>query len=503
MPENVRALIFILFLGSVFIYFFRPIVAKLGYIRDYRALTTHWYFVNIASVITGSYWLFLLFITGYLWLTQPSGRAERTWLTYIFVGLIMPPLAQIIPPAFGINKFGVMTWYRFLSIILLLPYLLSLRSRGNFKWFNHYSDKFVIFFVLLIIVLDAARSGSLTDMLRMTFYTLIDVVIPYYAISRSIKGMEDVKRIFCSFCLIVGVASLIALFEVMKSWHVYESISQYLISQVENNITAYKYRSGFLRASVAYGSIPLGYIISVGFFMLYFFYPKEKNFKIKMIFILFGLGILASLSRGPWVGFVGGLVVLSFLQKKMTKLFISSLIVSLVIIVSPVGVKFISLLPGVGNDAGGTISYRQELFVASISVAKENLLFGDGNYKNNPKMQHLIQGEQIIDIVNTYIGVGLNYGLVTLFFFIGFLVFPAVKLYQLSKSSRRTSEERILCHVLIAMTMTTSITIATVSSGGTIAFVLWILVAITAGFIRILTNVPTPHVPDKNLLLNK
>jgi hypothetical protein len=488
MPENIRALIVILFLGTAFIYFFRPIAAKLGYIKDYRALTTHWYVVTIASVITGSYWLFLLFVTAYLWLTQPSGRAEKTWLTYILIGLVMPPLVQVIPTAFGINKFGTMTWYRFLVIVLLLPYLFRLRARGNFKWLDHYSDKLVVLFFLLIIILYATRSPSVTDTLRLTVFRFIDVIIPYYAISRGIKDTEDIKKILFSCCVIIGIASLIAVFEVVKSWHVYDSISHHLIPQLDNNISGYKYRAGLLRASVAYGSIPLGYITSVGFFMLYFFYPKETSFKVKVFFLLIGLGMLASLSRGPWVGFIGAFFVLSLLQKKITKLLASALIASLIIIASPAGDKFISLLPGVGNDAGGTISYRQDLFIASLDMVQENLLFGDGSYKKNPKIQHLIQGEKIIDMVNTYLEVGLKYGLTTLGCFIGFLVFPAFKLYQLSKSSRRTSEERNLCHVLIAMTATTVITIATVSSGGPISFMMWILIATIAAFIRVLTK---------------
>jgi hypothetical protein len=497
MPENIKALIVILFLGSAFIFFFRSIAAKQGYIKDYRALTTHWYVVTIASVITGNYWLFLLFVAAYLWLTQPSGRAEKTWLTYIIIGLMMPPLVNAIPPAFGINKFGVMTWYRFLIIVLLLPYLFRLKARSNFKWLDHYSDKLVVLFFLLIIILNATRSPSVSDTLRLTIFRIIDV-IPYYAMSRGIKDTEDVKRLLFSCCVIIGIASLIAVFEVVKSWHVYDSISQHLISPLNDNITAYKYRSGLLRASVNYGSIPLGYIAALGFFMFYFFYPKGGSFKVKAWFMLIGLGMLAALSRGPWVGFIGGFFVLSFLKKKVTKLLVFSLVASMVIIVSPAGDKFISLLPGVGNDAEGTISYRQELFITSIDVMQDNLLFGDPLYKNNPKMQHLMQGEKIIDVVNSYIEVGLKYGLTTLGCFIGFLVFPALKLYQLSKSSRRTPDERNICYVLIAMAVTTIITIATVSGGGIMSFTLWVLVATNVAVIQMLSKSDQAYVYEKH-----
>ncbi len=44
-------------------------------------------------------------------------------------------------------------------------------------------------------------------------------------------------------------------------------------------------------------------------------------------------------------------------------------------------------------------------------------------------MEDLRQGEGIIDIVNTYLGVALNYGLIGLFFFLSFILFGMTKAY--------------------------------------------------------------------------
>jgi O-antigen ligase len=44
-------------------------------------------------------------------------------------------------------------------------------------------------------------------------------------------------------------------------------------------------------------------------------------------------------------------------------------------------------------------------------------------------MEDLRQGEGIIDIVNTYLGVALIYGLVGLFLFLGFILLGTIKTY--------------------------------------------------------------------------
>ncbi len=60
-------------------------------------------------------------------------------------------------------------------------------------------------------------------------------------------------------------------------------------------------------------------------------------------------------------------------------------------------------------------------------MALANPFFGD--QFPWPKMEDLRQGEGIIDIVNTYLGVALNYGLVGLFLFLGFILLGMIKTY--------------------------------------------------------------------------
>jgi O-antigen ligase len=234
----------------------------------------------------------------------------------------------------------------------------------------------------------------------------------------------------------------------------------------------------------------MGYILSIGVMLSYFFIGKIKTLKVKSIFLILILGILASLSRGPWVGFVIALFILLFLERKIMSYLVWGGIGIIALLVSPYSEKFISLLPGVGSDEGGTISYRQDLLVTSLEVIEENLWLGDGSFLANPKMQHLIQGEKIIDIVNTYLQVALEYGVVALGLYVLMLLLPIKKLYKLSKTYNHSSEERGLCNLFIAIMILTLVVIATVSSlgGGVITFIILVFISLISAYIKIITN---------------
>jgi O-antigen ligase len=59
-------------------------------------------------------------------------------------------------------------------------------------------------------------------------------------------------------------------------------------------------------------------------------------------------------------------------------------------------------------------------------------------------MEDLRQGEGIIDIVNTYLGVALNYGLVGLSCFLSFILIGALRVYVRAKEHARSDPDLAL-----------------------------------------------------------
>ena len=495
MSEEIRALIAIFIISSMALFYIRPFAVKLGYSKDFRLLLDRWYVVTGIAFISGNYGLFLILETIYLKLMKPA-KKENLVAVFIIVGLMLPHLSIEIPGIFGVRHFGKMDWYRFSILVLIAPTFLKLIFSKGFKFFNYFSDVLIVLFVLYIMTLDVSRSPSLSDQLRIIFFAVVDTIIPYYVISRHVNNIENLKKILFSVFVMTFIATSIAITETVRHWHLYISLWDSLGLDRAANITAYKTRSSVLRASGAYGVISLGYIVSIGFMLSYFFLGKIKSLKVKSVFFILILGILSCVSRGPWVAFAIALLVYLLLEKKVMSYIVWAGLGFVALLISPYSEKFISLLPGIGSDKEGTISYRQDLFVTSLDVISENVWLGDGEFLANSKMQYLIQGEKIIDIVNTYLQVILEYGVIALVIYILMFILPLNKLYQLSKMFQHASDERRLCHLFIAIMVMTIVVIATVSSlgGGALAFVVWIFLALISAYIKIVTSNKTATV---------
>ena len=75
------------------------------------------------------------------------------------------------------------------------------------------------------------------------------------------------------------------------------------------------------------------------------------------------------------------------------------------------------------------------------------------------------QGQGIIDVVNTYIGVALNYGFVGLGLFVAFFAVTLLGIYRAMRSiPDKNSEEYLLGRVLLATLLAIVVIIFTVSS---------------------------------------
>jgi len=76
-------------------------------------------------------------------------------------------------------------------------------------------------------------------------------------------------------------------------------------------------------------------------------------------------------------------------------------------------------------DNVGTFEYRQKLFLGMLEILPRHPWFGNSMYKAEPEMQALVQGQGIVDPVNTYMKIAVESGLIALFFFL-FVIIRAI-----------------------------------------------------------------------------
>ncbi|NJK42306.1 MAG: O-antigen ligase family protein [Aquincola sp.] len=132
-------------------------------------------------------------------------------------------------------------------------------------------------------------------------------------------------------------------------------------------------------------------------------------------------GIGAALSRGPWLGCAVALLIgLSFGPGASRRLIWLAALLPLLIaalLILPQGERIIDLLPFVGTVEAGNVTYRAQLIDRALIVFWQNPIFGSLYFISNPVLEEMRQGQGIIDIVNSYVGVALAYGGIGLLLF--------------------------------------------------------------------------------------
>jgi O-antigen ligase len=219
-----------------------------------------------------------------------------------------------------------------------------------------------------------------------------------------------------------------------------------------------------------------------------------------LIGVLLG-GLIAALSRGPWVGAAAGVFAAMALGpggvKRAIKLIMLGTVGFGVVLLTPYGAKVIDLLPFVGTVEPGSVEYRQRLFEVSMIVFWESPIFGLPDYLLHPAMEEMRQGQGIIDVVNTYLGIALYSGAVGLFLFIapflcaGFLVWRSLR-----KPGTREEPRQGVGRALLGALVGAAITIATVSSITVIPAFYWLLLALCVTFVRLMQAEPAGSQPQ-------
>src|SRR6185503_9393434 len=212
---------------------------------------------------------------------------------------------------------------------------------------------------------------------------------------------------------------------------------------------------------------------------------------------LLAAGLVAAISRGPWIGAL--LMVLAFVATgpralaPLARLGVAGLCVTAFLVFSPLGKELVDYLPFVGTVEAQNVVYRERLLDVSLGVVLENPFFGAWDFLQLPVMQQLKQGEGIIDVVNTYVGVALASGLVGLGLFCGFfLVVLAGLVAAMRRAGNRDAELYTLGQALFCALLGILVMIFTTSSIGLIAVVYWSIAGLAQAYARQASMAPNP-----------
>ena len=476
MPEHLRALIVVLGLASFIWLLIQPSIAHATSPSVARAWRNLWFAMTAAAFTLGNFWLYVL-LAGAVLMAQRFTTLDA--LAAYLLLLLTVPAASVDVPGFGlINYFFTLNQPRLLALMLLLPAAVRLsREGGTVRLGSNLTDKLFLGYLLLTAVLQL-RESNLTSTLRGCFYLLIDMFLPYYVASRALRRTDDFRMVFSAFGMALALLGVLAIFEVARHWNLYAAMTKTL--GLHWGLGGYLGRGGLLRASGSTGqAIALGYVMVVGLALQFFVLhgTRHASPRLKVPALLMAGGMLASLSRGPWVGMAAALLAYLWTGRNgvrnTVRLGICAIAAIGLMSLFGFGQKIINLLPFIGNVEVENITYRQRLVDNALIVIERHLWLGSTDYLQTPEMQSMIQGQGIIDIVNTFLGVTLDYGIVGLSLFAGFFVSVLWRLWRAQARIPQEDERRVLGRSLLAALVGIVVTITTVSSITVISMVYW------------------------------
>lgn len=487
MPEHLRALVVILLIASLTFTFAKKAIGPIVSNDRFSQWRNAWFIITLIAFLAHNFWIYI--IASSLFIAFAAKREPNKFALFFALLFVVPSIGSGITGLGAINYFFQINHLRVLSLVVLLPAFLSLlTSQNTLKFGKSFPDKLILIYLILIISLEI-RGTSVTDSLRQGLYAFTDIFLPYYVASRALNHFDRFKEVFSGFVLASCLVAAIAVFEFIKGWLLYGALPTVL--GADTVVGVYLMRDSNLRAlATLEHPIALGYVlvVAMGGYLFLKQFIQSKNAQ-RAGLLLLTIGLIATLSRGPWVGAALLLIIFiatgPFAIKRLVMLSMVAVVALPVISVLPGGGRIINLLPVIGNVERANIDYREKLLENSIVVIKRNPLLGSVNYYQYPEMQEMIQGQGIIDIVNTYLQISLKYGLIGLSLFAGFFFVVLSGIHKSRKMiSDKTSELYLLGRTLSAILIAVLVMIFTVSSIGMIPIIYWSFAGLGVAYIN-------------------
>ena len=407
---------------------------------------------------------------------------------FLLLLLALPPIAFTLGGLEGLNYILRLEHVRALSIVLFtIPALrLMMRRRTAGEPSMRVIDAVVLVIQLWDIAL-AARYASLTGLFRSIVEAFYDILVPYYVITRTLRTPARVREAAWHLMLGCMFVACIAYMESLVQRNLYGGLQW--IYGVRWESTVDLMRGGFLRVEATTPQpIVLAFVLMFGIGL--WSWLKGDVPRTKWLFLGYAIlaaALVSTWSRGPWLG-AGVLVAALALQrwlppKAFAVVTLLGLLGAVVLKASGGDAVVMSALTAVfGHNERdlATITYRRELLDASLAMIKQSPWVGVPNYE--AALQGFKQGEGLIDLVNTYVVIMINAGVIGLVLFLFPYVYLVGNLLRL-RSRERPESKAVLgkfAPAFIATILAMLFTIFTTSNIDVMRYVLGLAVSLPA-----------------------
>lgn len=406
----------------------------------------------------------------------PRSKAERLGF-YILALPAVPASFSAAIPFPGINYLIIINFSIVLFIFVLLQSLFAARQTPTVKYAPPTSAAIVIFSMALVAL--SFRDQNLTSGLRAGVEVLLSYTFLYFGAVHLIDSKKNFDHIFSSFIFLSIILFFSGFITQFRDWNYYSYLSDGGFADV---------RGGILRVEATLVPALVGFVNAIGIVATSYFRDRKKLNAATawLLRIAFMISAALTYSRGAWLAMFASLAVYYFFTRA-PKTLRPILMWIIMLILTPA--TFVLLLNSNLNsiDNYGTFSYRQELLKATWIHAQQFPLFGDANFIERPHFAHLRQGQGIIDFVNYYVQIVVEYGFVGLILFLAPWVLLIIGLLRLPRRDPKFwggPSERIRA-ALLSIVIGYLVLAATISAVSYIAHFGVLILAVGAGFLSV------------------
>ena len=339
MTQNIKPLIAVLIAALPALLMIRQLCSPFTTTAEFAVWRNAWLAATIAAFLLGS---FTFFAVAMMVICAYCHARNATSPALFFVLLFAAPLVNIPIPGFGgINLLFSINNGQLLSMVLLAPLLFAARGLHR-QIVRSYTlpDLLVVTYVVLLTVLQF-RNSDITNVARVGFTNVLDILIPYFAFSRINLRAEDIGKSMAAYVFALLPLCFVSIIEVLKRWHPYGVVFLDWGLSLQ-----YIEREGVLRAvATSSGANALGYIIMVSMGCLISLWQPLKVWDryAKATLLVMAAGLIAAFSRGSWIGALALVVVFVGTGRKaatnLVKMSIVALFAVLLLVLSGYGEK--------------------------------------------------------------------------------------------------------------------------------------------------------------------
>ncbi len=433
-----------------------------AYIRDRLILFS--FFACAAVWLVPFPALVLGLFTCSLWFIRPTDGRYIAPLYFGFL-LIFPGYLSFDIPFPGLNY--LITYYWWLPLTLF--FLMRAPRGASLRW-NAVDTCFTLFLVFTI-ALDF-RDVPLTTGVRRGLMTAVYLYLPYWALRRAFQSIDDLDLFMRGYFVIAVVFACFAAVSQLRQWDFMAGPGWFG-----------DYRTaGLLRIGVTLANGLFGLLCGTALILML---TRRRQWQLStiqfgVIALLLIFAILSSGARSAFFGTaLAGLVVLVYRWITFGRFV---LVLGVAVVAYGAILDYILGFDTSGLDDVGTFGYRQQMIQASLLKIAESPFFGDVYFIQSAHFWHLVQGQGIVDIVNVYLQIALEYGLITVAFFVLAYIFALAKAVRYSEKANSILQDSTASHydvrLLFAFTVAYMFLISTTSDTSHVAIYGSILLAL-------------------------